>query len=211
MPSSIPLENKLQTNKHILLNCLPGASLTSAQAVEQQTVLTTFLGLVFTLPADLASLQDIEKQPGRVIYVLGNAALLDQPEYESTLQTSKEVRVIASYTSSTFTRLPFGASYHSIRIGQVPLNYHNVGVYYKGFHSENDISDQAKEGNRYFAAIRANHRFQGLTESNKPGVSYRKGLYLSDVTEDDSNGQDLHFHLLRCSTNLDGPTENLAT
>ena len=42
-----------------------------------------------------------------------------------------------------------------------------------------------------------------LTESNKPGVSFRKGIYLSDVA---TEGDTSEFHLLRCSTNLDGPT-----
>ena len=49
------------------------------------------------------------------------------------------------------------------------------------------------------------HQFQLLTESNKPGQSYRKGLYLSKVEE---NNDGVNFHLLRCSTNLNGPTDN---
>lgn len=57
----------------------------------------------------------------------------------------------------------------------------------------------------YFQAITTEHKFQTLTESNKPGVSHRKGIYLTPVTQKD---KDLYFRLLRCSTNLDGPTEN---
>lgn len=52
-----------------------------------------------------------------------------------------------------------------------------------------------------FEQLNAAHTFQCLTESSKPSVSYRKGLYLSRVNE-----QTGKFNLLRCSTNLDGPT-----
>jgi hypothetical protein len=45
-----------------------------------------------------------------------------------------------------------------------------------------------------------------LTESNKEGVSYRKGLYITNVEQLDNN--DIKFNLLRCSTNLSGPTDN---
>ncbi|MFV2173606.1 hypothetical protein, partial [Actinomadura sp. LOL_011] len=46
---------------------------------------------------------------------------------------------------------------------------------------------------------------QSLTESNKPGTAHRSGIYLTPVTRD---GDELHFRLLRCSTNLSGPTES---
>jgi hypothetical protein len=82
-----------------------------------------------------------------------------------------------------------------ISSGQVPLNVHGVGVYFRKFFAA-DVD--------YFKALNAEHKFQDLTESNKPGVSFRRGLYLSEVKE---NKGDLHFHLLRCSTNLSGPTE----
>lgn len=57
----------------------------------------------------------------------------------------------------------------------------------------------------YFSLLHKEHEFQSLTESNKEGSSYRKGIYLTNVRED-SDG--VHFKLLRCSTNLSGPTDN---
>ena len=39
--------------------------------------------------------------------------------------------------------------------------------------------------------------------------AYREGIYLTPVVPDEDNA--LHFHLLRCSTNLDGPTDNFRT
>jgi len=53
--------------------------------------------------------------------------------------------------------------------------------------------------------INSQHKFQELTESNKEGISYRSGIYLSNV---EKKGEDYHFNLLRCSTNLKGPTDN---
>src|SRR5690606_23013798 len=57
----------------------------------------------------------------------------------------------------------------------------------------------------YFRQIQAEHAFQSLTESNKPGTAHRTGIYLTPV---ERAGDELHFRLLRCSSNFSGPTEN---
>lgn len=59
------------------------------------------------------------------------------------------------------------------------------------------------DANHYDAFLK-HHEPQALTESNKSDVAYRKGVYLTPVTED------LKFHLLRCSSNLQGPTETFS-
>ncbi|MCP2342516.1 hypothetical protein [Actinomadura rupiterrae] len=82
-----------------------------------------------------------------------------------------------------------------VDLGQVPVRVHGVGVYYRRFF---DPSDD------HFGRIRAEHEFQSLTESTKPGTAHRSGIYLTPVTHE---GDELHFRLLRCSTNLSGPTE----
>lgn len=56
----------------------------------------------------------------------------------------------------------------------------------------------------YFRAFHHDHVPQLLRESDKGDVAYRKGIYLSDVTEDG------RFWLLRCSSNLQGPTDNFS-
>ncbi|MEV6769381.1 hypothetical protein AB0N05_12230 [Nocardia sp. NPDC051030] len=73
---------------------------------------------------------------------------------------------------------------------------HSVGVYYRRFF---DLDAG------HFGRIRAEHAFQSLTESTKPGTAHRSGIYLTPVTR---IGDELRFRLLRCSTNLSGPTEN---
>ncbi|MFE5794841.1 hypothetical protein ACFQ8C_20010 [Streptomyces sp. NPDC056503] len=79
--------------------------------------------------------------------------------------------------------------------GRVPLRVHGLGVYYRRFFGLD--AD-------HFGRIRAEHVFQSLTESTKPGTAHRSGIYLTPVTR---SGDELHFRLLRCSTNLSGPTE----
>ncbi|HEU5023423.1 MAG TPA: hypothetical protein VFV01_00740 [Spirillospora sp.] len=82
-----------------------------------------------------------------------------------------------------------------VGLGQVPIRVHSAGVYYRRFF---DLDTD------HFNRIRAEHAFQSLTESTKPGTAHRSGIYLTPVTR---NGDELHFRLLRCSTNLSGPTE----
>jgi hypothetical protein len=81
-------------------------------------------------------------------------------------------------------------------LGRVPILVHGVGVYYRRFF-DLDLD--------LFNRIATEHTFQALTESNKPEKAHRTGIYLTPVTQ---NGEELHFHLLRCSTNLSGATEN---
>ncbi|GAB2504627.1 hypothetical protein [Nocardiopsis aegyptia] len=86
-------------------------------------------------------------------------------------------------------------SWPLVDLGRVPLRVHGAGVYYRRFF---DLDAD------HFGRISAEHEFQSLTESTKPGTAHRSGIYLTPVTR---QGDELHFRLLRCSTNLSGPTE----
>lgn len=77
--------------------------------------------------------------------------------------------------------------------GDTAVNIHGVGVYFPKL-----LGD-------YFSDIEKSHGFQELRLSDKPSVAFRKGIYLSEVTDD------YRFNLLRCSTNLGGPTEGFST
>lgn len=83
-----------------------------------------------------------------------------------------------------------------VELGRVPIRVHGAGVYYRRFF---------EPAAGHFGRIRAEHEFQSLTESTKPGAAHRTGIYLTPV---ERTGDELHFRLLRCSTNLSGPTEN---
>ena len=89
--------------------------------------------------------------------------------------------------------------YGVISMGQVPINMHGVGVYVR------DFFDPSKD---YFNLITKEHQFQVLTESNKASNSYRKGIYLTPIEQ---GNDEIKFRLLRCSSNLRGPTDNFRT
>lgn len=103
--------------------------------------------------------------------------------------------------------------YKLVSIGEVAINIHNVGVYFRNtFNPSQD----------YFNLISNEHTFQTLTESKKPSDAYRTGIYLSEVEalsfpENTSHNilseseTETKFKLLRCSSNLNGPTDNFRT
>lgn len=89
---------------------------------------------------------------------------------------------------------------HLITLGEVPIVISNAGVYFRRLFTDSD----------YFDKIKSEHTFQELTESNKPSKAFRKGIYLTDITKEENEEGDevLHYRLLRCSSNLTGPTDN---
>ncbi|WP_232666735.1 alpha-ketoglutarate-dependent dioxygenase AlkB [Pseudonocardia sp. TRM90224] len=140
--------------------------------------------VVADAPADLPDLA------GKAVYLCGDvtkAAELD-------LSAASRVRVVreGSY-GETVGDL---ASWPVVGIGQVPISVHGLGVYYRAFFDP-DVD--------YVDRVRGEHTFQSLTESTKPGTAHRTGIYLTPVRKERDA---LHFRLLRCSTNLSGPTDN---
>lgn len=93
--------------------------------------------------------------------------------------------------------LPTNHQIKQIFVNQIPLNIHGLALYVGNFYDDND----------YFHQITNRHTFGDLTESNKSGTSYRKGLYLSNVEK--NTDKTINWNLLRCSTNFSGPTESL--
>lgn len=86
-----------------------------------------------------------------------------------------------------------------VSLDRVPIHVHGLGMFVK------HCFDESKN---YFQLVTNNHDFQTLTLSKKGSNALRKGIYLSEVEED--HNQCRTFHLLRCSTNLDGPTESFS-
>ncbi|MEU4119601.1 hypothetical protein AB0F71_34530 [Kitasatospora sp. NPDC028055] len=141
-----------------------------------------FFGAVIA-PEDLASTDLAQK----TVYLCGDLATLDTSQLDSAARVFV-VRELAQNHSD--------APWPLVGLGRVPIRVHGAGVYYpRFFEPEAD----------HFHRIRAEHTFQSLTESTKPGSAHRSGIYLTPVTRD---GDELRFRLLRCSTNLSGPTEN---
>ena len=140
-------------------------------------ILNNFCGRVLT---NLDSLKEIS--PDAIVYLSGDIKQIPKISSKYIIYVIKEF----SYDYDT---------YPLIEAGKVPINIHNVGVYFRNFF----------ESKNYFDLISTSHQFQRLTESTKADQAFRKGIYLSDVTESEMG---FHYNLLRCSTNLEGPTDN---
>ena len=83
-----------------------------------------------------------------------------------------------------------------VQLGQVPLRVPGIGVLYPAYFLP---------GDQHYQRLVTSHALQSLTESSKPGESYRRGIYITRVTASEWGKE---FKLLRCSTNLAGPTDN---
>lgn len=178
--------NKIAFNKHILI-CLD-VDTNKINNKDYEYITSNFCGIVIKKIGDI----NYDNMQNKIIYLCGDIS--------NTLNLihkyiNNELYVISSLSDNYNIS---SNKYNIIDIGEVPINIHNVGILYrKLFDSDND----------YYKSITTEHTFQKLTESNKPGNAFRKGIYITkvDKTPDDK----LKFNLLRCSTNLDGPTDNL--
>lgn len=168
-------ENLLLKNKHTLITI---GDFTNLGPIYEELVYiqNNFCGIVVK---DIASLN---VRPDTIVYICGDIGTI-LPFIPSSNQVYIIKELSYNYGDNIF-----------ITIDQVPINVHNAGVYFrKLFKDEN-----------YFDNISTEHAFQNLTQSNKPGEAFRKGIYLTNVEKKDA----IRFNLLRCSTNLSGPPDN---
>lgn len=124
-----------------------------------------------------------EDVSGKTLYLTGDVAMLRE-----RCEGAARVFAIEGLASN------YG-SIETVSIGRLPMRIGDVGVYYRRFFDDHDI----------FRRVSSEHTFQTLTESTKPSKAHRTGIYLTPVSQ---QGEELRFHVLRCSTNLSGPTEN---
>ena len=169
--------------------CIEDASniLVASSMVQDNELIRDFFGSVIA-PEDLASGSTDLSQ--KTVYLCGDISGI------SSRQLHAAARVFVIRELSHGYRDDVDKPWPLVDLGRVPLRVHGVGVYYRRFFGL---------GVDHFGQIRAEHAFQSLTESTKPGTAHRSGIYLTPVTR---NGDELHFRLLRCSTNLSGPTES---
>mmetsp|Transcript_46092 Transcript_46092/g.133568 ORF Transcript_46092/g.133568 Transcript_46092/m.133568 type:complete len:722 (-) Transcript_46092:66-2231(-) len=147
-----------------------------------QELAKDFCGAVVT---DLSRLPSLSK---KTVYLCGDIAKAGGLK----LEAAERVYVIGELSHG----FDGNVAWSVVDLGRVPILVHGVGVYYRQFF---DLSLDC------FNRIRAEHAFQTLTESNKPGTAHRTGIYLTPV---DQHGEEVHFRLLRCSSNFSGPTVN---
>lgn len=173
-------ENTLYLNKHVLLCAENDAENLDSQEIDY--LKKNFCGKIIQNIKDVNELND----NNIIVYVCGNIGNL----FEQIDQTGKTFLVIKELSYNYDENM-----IDMINLGEVPINVYNVGVLFRKLFNDKD----------YFELLTKEHQFQKLTESNKPGTSYRNGIYITKVEE---NGDEVNFNLLRCSTNLDGPTDN---
>ncbi|MDJ1502695.1 hypothetical protein [Xanthocytophaga agilis] len=175
------IENKISKDKNILLVLQNDQDTIS----ELQSLINTFCGkVVNSFSDDLVERNDIR------LYVCGDIQKLT--EKKTPLYIIKELSVHYENHTNENARI--------ITLGEVPIIVSNAGVYFRNLFADDD----------YFSKIKSEHVFQELTESNKQSKALRKGIYLTKITKEESKEGNaiLHYRLLRCSSNLTGPTDN---
>ncbi len=178
MDAAESAEARIEDADHILV---------APSALQGDDLIRDFFGSVIT-PEDLASgAPDLAQ---KTVYLCGDVSGI------SGLRLHAAARVFVVRELSHGYHEDGDVPWPLVDLGRVPIRVHGVGVYYRRFFGL---------GTDQFRQIRAEHTFQSLTESTKPGTAHRSGIYLTPVTR---NGDELHFRLLRCSTNLSGPTES---
>ncbi len=177
-------ENTLVVDKHVLICIEENEDLVKSNEFEY--VKSNFCGFVESNVSNIKN-YNLDNR----IYLSGNIELI----YNSSDKlVNKSVNIIRE-TSYNFEQIE-NLQYNLISLFEVPVCIHGVGVYFRNmFESSKD----------YFSLLDFEHQFQELTESNKESNAYRKGIYLTNVVESESGTK---FNLLRCSSNLNGPTDN---
>ena len=180
-------ENKLITNKHILVYTkILSENAEKIHIIDFENIKKKFCGLVVSELDEL----NVKHKSDTIIFMAGDIGQI----YENIKDKQKNIFCIIRELSYNYVE---SDEHEVLNIGEIPININNVGVYFQSFF------DQKKD---YFDLISTEHSFQDLTESNKPGKALRNGIYLTEVTQQDEN--ELLYKLLRCSTNLTGPTDN---
>ena len=158
-----------------------------AALVDANHVLLTVSPLELDLEffGSVVTLDDRPDVSRKTVYLAGDLSRLRGDELNGASRVFVIEELSSGFANHAFER---------VGLGRVPLRLGGVGVYFRRFFDES-----------HFPRICAEHTFQALTESSKPSKAHRTGIYLTPVRQ---QGDELHFRLLRCSTNLSGPTEN---
>lgn len=148
------------------------------EMTEFNYIKSNFCGLI------VFDIKNINNLDNKILYLCGNIEnfKLDYDNYN--------IFIVKEFSYN------YGENTQLISSYELPININNVGILFRNFFN-NDTN--------YFQNINEEHTFQTLRESNKPDVAFRTGIYLSKVKKID---QDYQFNILRCSTNLNGPTDN---
>ncbi len=182
-------ENVLNTHKHVLLYKEEEGK---EYSTEIQCILDNFCGVVVTNFNECIETVITDES---VVYLCGDVNYLSGL-MEVRKHSIKIIRDLSCDVDEELLRTRLTGRYEFISSGQVPISVHGLGVHFREFFDP--YTD-------YFNLIKSEHTFQELKLGNFETNAFRKGLYLSHVTKTDAGEE---FNLLRCSSNLGGPTDN---
>lgn len=189
------LENELIKNKHVLV-CIDVDcdNLDHIYKTEYEHIKNNFCGNVVNDLDNIINTNILE--PDTILYLCGNIDKMCKVMTFESIHSVNIVKIFSYNFDEINDSLKYSRDLKIIELGEIPLNINDVGVYFR------NIFDPNKN---YFDLISEEHQFQTLTDSNKPTNAFRTGIYLSHV-ENINDG--IKFNLLRCSSNLGGPTDN---
>lgn len=190
--SESELENILLKDTHILL-CIDKHFIDE----EFEYIKKNFCGIVFS---NMDNFNNHSISPNAIIYLCGNIEQI-QNKIIYLQESRMTLKVIKKYSCNYENII---GNYKLIDMGEIPINIHNVGIYFRQLFNP---------GKNYFDLINNEHQFQELTESNKPSNAFRTGIYLTKIEtlpaiQRNTENNEIKFKLLRCSSNLNGPTDN---
>jgi hypothetical protein len=197
-------EINLITKKHILICSQTETYLEPKYFNELEYVKKNFCGIVIENLNEI-DLNNLSSDTD--IYISGSVENILNSIIEKYIQIPNQIFIIKELTM-TFTNNVYTPNLKiiSISLGQVPINICNSGIY---FRNRFDFNSDMNMSTNLFQSIVSEHQFQTLTESNKPSNAFRTGIYISDVKYGSIEQDELEFNLLRCSSNLSGPTDNM--
>jgi hypothetical protein len=175
-------ENVLTNHKHLLVYDEYASS-----TEEFEYVQNNFCGKLINV-----SEFDLTRCKGSSVYLCGDIqAMTDCIDFEDIRSVNVIRELSTNYDS-------IDQDHQLITLGEIPIDVFGVGILFKKLFSS---------AKNYYSDITTEHEFQTLGISGKPGKAYRKGIYLTHVDQDNGS-EETRFNLLRCSTNLGGPTDN---
>jgi hypothetical protein len=216
-------ESRIAKDRNVLLVIAGGGAERFQPGIDELS--KQFFGEVVVAPAHFDGTKPVtfgnkgpESLRNKTVYLCGDISKIKD------ISNMSRVFIIQEY-SVNYDKIKWENQWQVVGLGKVPINVHGVGILFRKFFDP--------ESN-YFARIESEHAFQSLTESTKPGTALRTGIYLTPVekklvkqeaeaaagaqSENENGGEnkvstitekeELHYRLLRCSTNLSGATGN---
>jgi len=132
-----------------------------------------------------------------IVYLVGDMSTVSKDKLEATLRTAAFIRIVTDMVENA-DWLKMARATHVTK-GAVPVMVHGVGVMYRYLFGGAVAAEGGENNEDIFTKLTTDHSLQALSESDKPGAAHRTGIYLTKADE-------YRFRLLRCSSNLAGPT-----